>query len=135
MGSSIGGVTNGQETIQIVQKGFPELAEFDEERITFLNGDDAIIFDEAWEHFVSSPPEKLKIKVADAPGEWDKRKSTQHQVGGSADNFRSKTYTETRLCRMCVYTWRNLPIFGCDCRFYHYSRISEEVGGRRVSGQ
>ena len=71
-------MTDKEETIHIVQKGFPELAEFDEERITFLNGDGAIIFDEAWEHFASSPPEKLQIKVADAPGDWDKRKSTQH---------------------------------------------------------
>jgi hypothetical protein len=77
----IGVVTDKEETIQIVQKGFPELAEFDEERITFLNGDGAIIFDEAWEHFASSPPDKLKIKVADAPGEWEKRESVKHPGG------------------------------------------------------
>jgi len=68
---------DSKETIQIVQKGFPELAEFDEERISFLNGDDAVIFEEAWDHFGSSPPEKLKIIVADAPGEKEKRKTTQ----------------------------------------------------------
>ena len=108
------------------------MAEFDEERITFLNGDDAIIFDEAWEHFVSSPPEKLKIKVADAPGEWDKRKSTQHQVGGSADNFRSKTYTETRLYRMYLSIWRDLPPLWLGRRF-RYRHVSK-VERRRVSG-
>jgi hypothetical protein len=69
-------VADEEETIQIVQKGFPDLAEFDEDRISFLNGDDAIIFDEAWEHFGSNPPEKLKIKVSDAPGEKEKRKAT-----------------------------------------------------------
>jgi hypothetical protein len=79
---------NEEETIQIVQKGFPELAEFDEERITFLNGDGAIIFDEAWDHFGSSPPEKLRIVVADAPGEKEKRESTQHLGGDYADTFR-----------------------------------------------
>ena len=84
-------MTDKKETIQIVQKGFPELAEFDEERITFLNGDGAIIFDEAWEHFASTPPEKLKIVVADAPGDWEKRKSTQYLAGNYADNFRSET--------------------------------------------
>jgi len=42
-----------------------------------LNGDDAVIFEEAWDHFGSSPPEKLKIIVADAPGEKEKRKTTQ----------------------------------------------------------
>jgi hypothetical protein len=69
-------VTDEEETIQIVQKGFPELAEFDEERISFKNGDGAIIFDEAWDHFGSSPPEKLRIVVADAPGDKAKRKAT-----------------------------------------------------------
>ena len=52
------------------------MAEYDEDRISFKNGDDAIIFDEAWEHFGSSPPEKLKIVVADGPGEKEKREST-----------------------------------------------------------
>jgi len=88
MYSSISDVTYQEETIQIVQKGFPELAEFDQDRITFLNGDGAIIFDEAWEHFASTPPEKLKIKVADAPGDWEKRKSIQYREGLHADNFR-----------------------------------------------
>jgi hypothetical protein len=68
-------VIDEEETIQIVQKGFPDLAEFDEDRISFLNGEDAVIFDEAWEHFGSSPPEKLKIIVSDAPGEKEKRKA------------------------------------------------------------
>lgn len=81
-------MTDKEETIQIVQKGFPELAEFDQDRITFLNGNGAIIFDEAWEYFASSPPEKLKIKVADAPGEWEKRKSIQYKGGRHTDNFR-----------------------------------------------
>jgi hypothetical protein len=77
----IGVVTDKEETIQIVQKGFPELAEFEEKRITFLNGDGAIIFEEAWEHFGSSPPEKLKIVVTDAPGEKKKRELVQHRRG------------------------------------------------------
>jgi hypothetical protein len=95
MSPSIGDVANGEETIQIVQKGFPELAEFDEERITFQNGDGAIIFDEAWEHFGSSPPEMLRIVVADAPGEWEKRKSTQCLGGNHVDKFRSKAKPKT----------------------------------------
>ena len=62
-----------QETIKIVQKGFPELAEFDEDRISFLNGQDAIIFDEAWDHFGPSPPKMLKIVVSDTPADKAKR--------------------------------------------------------------
>jgi len=72
------------------------LAEFDDERITLLNGDGAIIFDEAWEHFASSPPEKLQIVVADAPGEWEKRNSTRYPRGSCADNFRSETDSKTK---------------------------------------
>jgi hypothetical protein len=68
-------VTDEEETIQIVQKGFPELAEYDEGRISFLNGDGAIIFDEAWDHFGSNPPEKLQIAVVDAPGDKAMRES------------------------------------------------------------
>jgi hypothetical protein len=65
--------TDIKETIQIVQRGFPELAEYDQNRIGFQDGDGAIIFEEAWEHLGSSPPAKLKIIVEDGPGEKEKR--------------------------------------------------------------
>jgi hypothetical protein len=126
-------VTDKEETIQIVQKGFPELAEFDEERITLLNGDGAIIFDEAWEHFASSPPEKLQIVVADAPGEWEKRKSTRYPRGSHADNFRSETKSKTKYYRMWLCIWRTLDRVRFDLHSY-CRRVSEEVGGR-ISGQ
>lgn len=64
---------NNEETIEIVQRGFPELAEYDQDRISFKTGDNAIIFDEAWEHFGQHPPEVLKVMVADAPGEAERR--------------------------------------------------------------
>jgi hypothetical protein len=50
------------------------LAEYDEDRISFKNGEDAIIFDEAWESFDANPPSTLKVIVVDAPGEAERRK-------------------------------------------------------------
>jgi hypothetical protein len=70
---------NAKETIEIVQRGFPELAEFDQDRISFKNGANAVIFDEAWEHFGQHPPEMLQILVEDAPGEKYRRRLTPHR--------------------------------------------------------
>lgn len=61
-----------QETVEIVQRGFPDLAEYDEDRISFKDGG-AVILEEAWEHFGSNPPAKLKIIVEDGPGDKEKR--------------------------------------------------------------
>ena len=70
------GVLIHQETIEIVQRGIPGLADFDPARISFQKKVEAqptahwaSILDGAWEHFGNNPPSTLKVVVADLPGD------------------------------------------------------------------
>ena len=68
-----------QETVAMVQRGFPTLAEYPPDRIEFhvpvkLDGFGqpevwGKVLDEAWGGFDRDPPTKLRVQVADLPGE------------------------------------------------------------------
>ncbi|ORY28202.1 hypothetical protein BCR39DRAFT_505998 [Naematelia encephala] len=72
-------------TVLIVQRGFPTLAEYPPERIEFLapvevdsNGrvvDDrwGTVMEEAWSRFDRDPPSRLRVQVVDLPGDAEDR--------------------------------------------------------------
>ncbi|WWC63195.1 uncharacterized protein I303_105795 [Kwoniella dejecticola CBS 10117] len=74
-----------EDTVAIVQRGFPNLAEYPAHRIEFLSpveidsegkvkGDKwAKIFDEAWPGFKTHPPARLRVQIADLPGDEERR--------------------------------------------------------------
>ncbi|WWC90801.1 uncharacterized protein L201_005738 [Kwoniella dendrophila CBS 6074] len=80
------GVLGGtkEETISIVQRGFPLLAEYPPSRIEFLspvemdsegkviNDRWGKILDEAWPGFKHNPPTRLRVQVADLPGDEER---------------------------------------------------------------
>jgi hypothetical protein len=69
-----------QETIQYVQRRFPELGEIDPSRFSFQYVPEGAlywctIFDEAWDHFQKDPPKRLNIVIEDEAGEKEHRQS------------------------------------------------------------
>lgn len=82
-----------KETIEIVQRGIPGLAEFDPSRISFQKhvevkgttaGRWATILDEAWDQFSENPPSTLMVVVADEPGDKELRESITSEIDGSS---------------------------------------------------
>ncbi|WVW85728.1 hypothetical protein I302_107766 [Kwoniella bestiolae CBS 10118] len=80
-----------EETIAIVQRGFPLLATYPPHRIEFLSPVEMLdahgrpqpdrwgkIMDEAWVGFRSNPPQRLRVQVADAPGDEERRKKREN---------------------------------------------------------
>ena len=70
----------------MVRRAFSHLADYPPERIDFLSpvvpdaktDDDKAwsrILDEAWENFESNPPARLRVQIADAPGDAERSKS------------------------------------------------------------
>jgi hypothetical protein len=73
-------LTDEKETIDIVRRAFPQLKEYADERIQLEVGVDGQnadqwsgFMDEAWPRFATQPPTRMKITVADAPGDAGKR--------------------------------------------------------------
>ena len=68
----------GQETIELIKKGFPELADVEPERFDFQIYNDrcswVTVMEEAWELLSRDPPSRWVIKVRDTPEEMEQRK-------------------------------------------------------------
>jgi hypothetical protein len=71
-----------QEAIAIVQRGFPILAEYPEERIVFLvktcdprnlASTWVIVMEEAWKMLEANPPVEMRVEIRDAPGDAEAR--------------------------------------------------------------
>lgn len=81
--------TDDQETIDIVRRAFPQLKEYADERIQLevgMEGQNAdqwsAFMDEAWPRFATQPPTRMKITVADAPGDAGKRELLVYTASG-----------------------------------------------------
>jgi hypothetical protein len=86
-------MTDGQETVDMVQRAFPTLAKYPAGRIDFEVSDLAPanpnpsgpqqypppriewskVMDEAWPQFKRKPPSRIRVTVRDAPGDEGKR--------------------------------------------------------------
>jgi hypothetical protein len=71
-----------QETIRMVQKVFHELADIEPDRLSlYIHIDDgcqggcrwAALLDETWATLKQNPPKRLRVVVADLPGDAEKR--------------------------------------------------------------
>ncbi|WRT68304.1 uncharacterized protein IL334_005280 [Kwoniella shivajii] len=81
-----------EETIAIVQRGFNTLAEYSPDRIEFLSPvevdsegkvrDDrwGKVLDEAWPGFKSNPPRRLRVQIADGPGDEQRRNNREKKI-------------------------------------------------------
>ena len=75
-----------------MQRGFPTLAEFPSTRIEFftpvqLDAEGRVVnerwgrvMDEAWRRFDRDPPTRLRVQVADLPGEEEEREAHEKRV-------------------------------------------------------
>jgi len=73
-----------EETTAMAQRAFPTLAHYPADRIEFLSPEDkdakiesdgwSRILDDTWDRLYTDGPERLKVQVADGPGEAGKRK-------------------------------------------------------------
>lgn len=99
----------------LVRKVFPELDEISDNSITFeaTFGDGTPswtkLMDEVWPQFVDNPPTRIKVKVADAPGDREKRKRASVSVLLYADS-RQETSGAWQLpassCASRLWSWR-----------------------------
>lgn len=70
-----------QETIDVVRRAFPEVAKYPDSRIEFEVGIDGSkedwggLMDDAWSQFATQAPSRIKVTVADGPGDARRRKS------------------------------------------------------------
>ncbi|WVR03018.1 hypothetical protein IAU60_000007 [Kwoniella sp. DSM 27419] len=81
-----------EETVEIVQRGLPVLAEYSPDRIEFLSpveldaegrvkdGRWGKILDETWPTFKHNPPTRLRIQVADLPGDEQRRERRNNWI-------------------------------------------------------
>jgi len=70
----------------MIQRAFPNLSNFPSGRIEFLAPEDkdakvenvnawSRILDETWDRFKYASPDRLKVQIADGPGDEDRRES------------------------------------------------------------
>lgn len=75
--SAFGLAANNQETIQLVKKGFPDLAMVESERFEFqvynIRQSWVTVMEEAWELLSRDPPLVWVIKIKDTPEERAER--------------------------------------------------------------